>query len=371
MTRRELLAVLGTAPAWGSAQAPPAPVAIARARSYEDELNAVLNTMFDQLGGLGGLVKGKTVTVKLNLTGSPGLRFEGRPPGVTHYAHPRVAGAVAHLMGRAGARRVRFVESCWGTAGPLEEYLLDSGWNVRALAAAAPKVEFENTNSQGSSKGYARFKVPGGGRVFPAYDLNRAYEQTDVFVSLAKLKEHATCGVTLSLKNVFGTTPASIYGDDAGRDEPNENPTKGRLRVFHEGKRQPSASAPAELDPSSSRDPGYRVPHIVAELAAARPIHLAIIDGIETVAGGEGPWIEGLRRVQPGLLIAGFNPVSTDAVATAAMGFDPTARRGRPPFRACDNTLTLAEALGVGTADLNRIEVRGLALEAARYRFAR
>jgi uncharacterized protein (DUF362 family) len=326
--------------------------------------------MFDQLGGLGGLVKGKTVTIKLNLTGSPGLRVEGRPPGITHYTHPTVAGAVAHLLGRAGARRVRFVESCWGTGGPLEEYLLDSGWNVRALATAAARVEFENTNAQGNSKGYARLRVPGGGAIFAAYDLNRAYEDTDVFVSLAKLKEHAICGVTLALKNVFGITPASIYGDDAGRGEPNENPTKGRQYVLHEGKRPPSASALAELDPASSRDPGYRLPRIVAELAAARPIHLAIIDGIETVAGGEGPWNQGLRRVQPGLLIAGVNPVCTDAVATAAMGYGPAARRGEPPFPVSDNTLTQAERLGLGTADLKRIEVRGLSLERARFPFA-
>ena len=43
-------------------------------------------------------------------------------------------------MGRAGARRIRFVESAWATAGPLEEVMLDSGWNVRSLQAAAPGV---------------------------------------------------------------------------------------------------------------------------------------------------------------------------------------------------------------------------------------
>jgi len=370
MTRRELLTIVGAAPARAARQAPAAPVAIARARTYDEDLSGILGTMFDQLGGLGGLVKGKTVTVKLNLTGSPGLRLEGRPPGVTHYTHPRVAGALAQLLGRAGARRIRFVESCWGTGGPLEEYLLDAGWNVRTLANAAPGVEFENTNAQGRSKGYARFKVPRGGRIYPAYELNRAYQDTDVFVSLAKLKEHELCGVTLSLKNVFGITPASLYGDDAGREQPNESPTKGRQNVLHEGKRQPSANAPRELDPNSSRDPGYRLPRIVAELAAARPIHLAVIDGIQTLAGGEGPWIRGLRRVEPGLLIVGTNPVSTDAVATAAMGYDPAARRGQPPFPRADNTLTVAEGLGLGAADLKRIEVRGLALEEARFRFA-
>ena len=47
-----------------------------------------------------------------------------------------------------------------------------------------------------------------------------AYEDTDVFVSMAKLKNHDTCGVTLALKNCFGNTPASIYGDDALADQP-------------------------------------------------------------------------------------------------------------------------------------------------------
>ena len=59
----------------------------------------------------------------------------------------------------------------------------------------------------------------------------------------------------------------------------------------HVGKRQPSRSAPQELHFGVNHDPGYRVPHIVADLAAARPIDLAIIDGIESIAGGEGPWI--------------------------------------------------------------------------------
>ena len=71
--------------------------------------------------------------------------------------------------------------------------------------------------------------------MFPAYDLNHAYQDTDVFVSMAKLKNHATCGVTLSMKNCFGITPASIYGDDAGVDEPNENPNAGRVETMHEG----------------------------------------------------------------------------------------------------------------------------------------
>ncbi|MCC7498350.1 MAG: DUF362 domain-containing protein [Bryobacterales bacterium] len=354
LTRREWMAAAGGAAVSGlRAAAPASPVSVARCNSYDEDLAAVLGKMFDQLGGLERLVKGKTVTVKLNLTGNPALRFEGRPPGVTHYTHPKVVLAATYLMGRAGARRIRLVEGAAETAAPLEEYLLDSGWNVRRLKNIAAGVEFENTNVLGKNKQYGRLKVPGGGLIYPAYDVSPAYLDTDVFVSMAKLKEHGTCGVTLSLKNCFGITPASIYGDDAGVEEPNENPTKGRVKIFHGGQREPSKSAPQELDSHSSRAPGYRVPHIVAELTAARPVDLAIIDGVESIAGGEGPWIPGIRYVRPGVLIAGRNAVCTDAVGTAVMRVEEKA------FQHCSNTLLLAERMGVGTADRRRIEVLG------------
>jgi uncharacterized protein (DUF362 family) len=367
MTRRELLAL--PAAVWAAPAPAVRPVAVARCRSYDEDLAAVLSGMFDQLGGLAPLVRNKTVTIKLNLTGSPGLRLAGRPLGLTHYTHPRTALAMAALLGRAGARRIRFVESCWATAGPLDEFLLESGWNVRALRNAAPGVELKNTNGLGGEKGYARFRVPGGGLVFPAYDLHPAYRDTDVFVSMAKLKMHATTGVTLAMKNIFGITPASIYGDDAGESEPNEQPGKGRETVCHLGRRAPAKSAPREIDARSSRQPGYRMPRIVAELNAARPIDISFIDGISTVTGGEGPWIPGLRTVEPGLLVLGLNAVSTDAVAAALMGFDPRAPKGTAPFKDCDNMLLLAESLGLGSADLSRTDVRGLKLAEGVYRF--
>jgi len=376
MTRRQMLAMLGAAAlpvrkGFSAVQAPAAPVAIARCKTYDQDLVTSLSTMFDQLGGLQKLVKGKTVTVKLNLTGDPGLRLQGKPVGVTHYTHPTLIEAFLHLADQAGAKRIRLVESCWATAGPLEEYMLDSGWRVRRFQSAAKNVEFENTNALGAGKKYSRFKVPGDAYVFPGFDLNHAYEETDVFVSMAKLKNHATCGVTLSLKNCFGMTPASIYGEDAGQFEPNEKPGSGRGGVCHFGKRGPSKCSPQELHPDTPREGGYRIPRIVADLTAARPIDLAIIDGVETMIGGEGPWIKGVGYAQPGLLLAGLNPVCTDSVATSVMGYDPRADRGTLPFEKCDNTLKLAEGHGTGTTDLKRIEVIGVPIDQARFSFPR
>ena len=68
--------------------------------------------------------------------------------------------------------------------------------------------------------------------------------------------------------------------------------------------------------------------------------------------------------------VAGTNPVTTDAVSTAVMGYDPQAKRGTKPFATCDNTMLLAEAHGIGTTDLSRIDVRGVSIADARFRFA-
>ena len=106
-------------------------------------------------------------------------------------------------------------------------------WASLALAAVAfglspltekipaPLGHFLNVNT-----GSVFPLLPWGGYVFPYYVLNHSYEDTDVYVSLAKLKNHATAGVTLSLKNSFGIQPNSLYGDDAG----SEHATSARVR---------------------------------------------------------------------------------------------------------------------------------------------
>ena len=376
MNRRQWMytaaAGLGALPALrGQSQAPTSPVALARCRSYDaKELLPVMQKMFDQLGGLGKLVAGKTVAIKINLTGSPTYRIGHLALEDTHYTHPAVIAATAHLLQKAGAKRVRVLESPWATADPVEEYILRANWEPRDIIGAGPAVEFENTNYLGKGKKYSRMKVPFGGYIFPAFDLNHSYEDCDVFVSIAKMKEHATAGITLSMKNCFGLTPATIYGTGAGVDEPSIDPKGGRTLV-HSGFRQPSKSAPQEKDPKSPRQEGYRVPRTVVDLCGARPIHLAIVEGIKTMTGGEGPWIgEELTGVAPGVIAAGLNPVCTDAVCMALMGFDPMAERGTPPFEVCESIVHLAENAGLGTRDLKRIQVIGGAVADLKFDFA-
>ncbi|MEO8597761.1 MAG: DUF362 domain-containing protein [Candidatus Solibacter sp.] len=361
------LAAAGTQLRAAAPTAPTAPVAVAQVKTYDDHL-AVLGKMMDQLGGLGKLVKGKTVNIKINMTGEPNTRLGYLPPSRSYWTHPQTVGCMIRLLDKAGARRIRVVEGVGSWPNSLEEWMYRASWDIRALQTAAPRVEFVNSNLPYPGKTpYTRFKVPNGGHLFPAYDLSTVWAEGDVLVSVTKIKEHTTAGITLGMKNCFGITPGTIYGGGAGIDEPLPLPHGGRQEILHNGRRQPPKSALAEIDPKSPRQDTYRIPRCVADMSAALPIHLVVGEGIESMAGGEGPWSQDARPCAPGVIYAGTNVVTADAVGMALLGFDPMAERGTAPFERCDSSLKLSEALGVGTRDLKQIEVIGASIAQARF----
>jgi uncharacterized protein (DUF362 family) len=353
-----------SAPAVPASRRAEAKVAIVSCRSYGPEVGVSLKKCFDLLGGIGPLVKNKTVTVKLNLTNGSFAPFMDRPAGETFMTHPATAQALCALLFAAGAVRVRLVESMPRRA-ELASSLALGDWDLKAMEALG-KVEFENTRNLGAGKTYGHLRVPTGGYMFSSFEFNHAYADTDVMISLAKLKNHLTAGVTLSMKNMFGITPNSLYGDEAG----NEDATAGR-QCLHTSKGFEKLALPGLRGGITSADPTWRVPRIIVDICAARPVHLAVIDGITAMRGGEGPWCAEagpLKLTTPGVLIVGLNPVSTDAVGTAVMGYrDPRAARGVKPFGFCDNHLLMAEQAGLGIADLAQIDVRGVPLEKARF----
>ena len=338
-------------------------VALTRARSYGAEAAAAMRQALDLLGGIGSLVRGKTVTVKVNFTGWPIQGLFGRTAGETYVTHGDTALALAQILSENGSRRIRFVES-QAVALPLEDVVAAAGWDVRALQAIAG-VEFENTRNLGNGSQYARLAVPDGGRLFSHLDVNHSYADTDVFVSLCKMKEHATAaGITLSMKNLFGITPNSLYGSEgAGEDKlgyrgPIHGKAEGWVHLL-----------PGEKTGFEDQVVGVRVPRTIVDENLARPVHLAIVDGITTIRGGEGWWNAGIGPIDPGVIVAGFNALSTDAVAAAVMGFDARAAHYTAPFETRENHFLLAEQAGLGTADVTRIEVRGLRIADVRTPF--
>ena len=370
-TRRELLKNAGMigAAALGAGSvlkgdAPATPVAIARCRNYAD-FTKNLAAAFDQIGGIEKLVRGKTVGLKVNLTGNP--KNWPLTTDVPYRTNGETIASTVYLFAKAGARRVRIIESFFPADQDLALWAR-YGIDVNAINNLGVRVDWENVQNLGNFKQYVSLKVPWGGHMYPAYHLNQAFTQCDVYASLAKLKNHWIAGVTMSMKNNFGDTPCSLYGSDCGPDG-NERPTLERVMVMHQGKIKAPAGVDPELHPDSPRDPGYRVPRVTVDQIGIRPIDLAIIDGVETVRGGEGPWLQGLEKMTPGVIIVGRNPVCTDAVGMAVMSYDPRADRGTSPFIRGDNMLKLAESVGIGTTDLNRIEVVGMSIRAARINF--
>jgi uncharacterized protein (DUF362 family) len=355
-------------PADKSKDAPSSPVSVQRCEDYDPKnVRARLDAAIDQIGGLKKLVENKTVTIKINVTGGPAAGdLGGKAAFRTYHIHPNVLAATCAALHEAGAKRIYVVESQYSPKTP-EEVLSAGGWDVNAIKeAGGHKVFFEDTRNKGAFDGYSTLHAPWGGFLYPAFMLNQRYEKTDVFVSLSKLKDHLCAGVTLSIKNLFGCIPTSLYANDA----PNENTTSYRGDILHNAKRPVPAGVPDQRKDLVLRDKGWRcrVPRVTADVYGCRPVDLAILDGIETNRGGEGPWAKGVEPLTPHILAAGRNALCTDAVCTAIMGYNPMADHFTWPFPG-ENHLKLLNHVGAGVIDPAQIEVRGISIKEALYPF--
>ncbi len=383
LTRRAFLermagaatAAAGTGMAWASgapeAEGPVgrAPTSIGLCKRYEyPEVRRALGRMLDEIGGVRPLVRRRHVVVKLNLVNTSAEDVGGVPLWLTVTTHPVVAMALGSLLVESGARRVTFCDQLPFRALD-EEAFAGYGYDAKAFNQALDgRARFENTRNRGRHRQYAWVRVPGG-ELASAWEVNRTYVETDVLVSLGKLKSHISAGVTGGMKNLFGVPPSSLYSEDL-KGEPDEDAVGYRSTTLHSCVRRPLTSAESVTGRSIEGDHGYNVPRFIVDLAAAFPIDLVVIDGISTLQTAEGWWIGSMVSVtHPGLLIAGRNPVCTDAVAAAVMGFNPDAPDRTFPFVNGANHLALARRRGLGENRLNRLEIAGVGLDAARFEF--
>jgi hypothetical protein len=103
-------------------------------------------------------------------------------------------------------------------------------------------------------------------------------------------------------------------------------------------------------------------------LAAARPVNLAVVDGIKSCVGGEGPWVTNFALASKHVLIAGLDPVATDSIAANIMGLNAAAKSlplpgpltvGTNTSSICDSYLYLLNQKGAGTNQLSQIQLVG------------
>lgn len=314
-------------------------VAIARASNYAPKLvRQQVQATLDQIGGIADILKhGNRAAIKVNITGSKQMQqVNGLPEIETYHTHPEVVRAVGQLLRDAGITKLYIVEAVYAKA-----HWHDYGWDEVAQSLGATLVDL---NDPAPYNDFAATPVPETPNIYDKFTFNHVLSDIDVFVSVPKMKCHNTCGVTHALKNLVGLVPFRFYRMNE-KDE------------YRSGFHGPQNETPK------------RLPGVIMDLNRARPVNLAVIDGIMTVEGGEGPWVQGLNQLKPGVLIAGKDPVAADAVATAVMGFDPQAEFPNPPFVHAYNHLNMARRLGLGTNALDEIKVVGAKIADVRTQF--
>lgn len=314
-------------------------VAIGRVASYErDAVEAQLQTVLDQLGGLSDVVKpGDRVAIKPNLTGGVKAgQLLGISPEESFVTHPEVVRALVKQVQAAGAKEVFIVEAVY-------EWESYRAWGYEALANDLGVTLIDLNDTQPYDDFLEAF-VGADSFIYDKFTFNPILTEVDVFMSVSKMKNHYLAGVTHTLKNLYGLVPYRFY---------RLNKADEYRSGFHGAEAQTR----------------QRLPRIIVDLNRARPIHFSLIDGIKTTQGGEGPWISSLAPIAPGVLVAGKNPVATDAVATAVMGHDPTGDYPNSPFVRCDNHLNLAASAGLGPNRLEAIEVLGAAIDDVKIQF--
>ncbi len=244
-------------------------VFIARASSYQADIESVIAAGLLELGHDRSWARGKSVLLKPNLV-------EPSRQAQEINTHPLVIRAAAEVFRSWGAREVVVAE------GPGHcrdaQWVLDESGLGEVLKRS--RLEFIDLNHD-----EVRF-VPNrlGRGSLPRLALPQSLVTADLIVSMPKLKTHHWAGVTLSLKNLFGVMPGVVYG--------------WPKNVLHY-----AGIGPCILDIA----------------AAVRP-HLAIVDGIIGMEG-DGP-IMGTPR-QSGFLAMGTNLPAVDATCARLMRIDP------------------------------------------------
>jgi len=244
-------------------------VFIAKAASYDDDLERKVRDGLAELGILSATIAGKTVLLKPNL-----VEPNRTVPHIN--THPALVRATAEVFRSLGASEV-FVAEGQGHCRD-SDWVLDESGLADVLSEA--KLEFVDLNHD------EVFLTPNRLRFtkLRRFGLPAALKRADIVVSMPKLKTHHWAGVTLSMKNLFGVMPGVYYGWP-------------KNVLHHAG-----------------------IPESILDITATVRPHLAIIDGIVAMEG-DGPIMGTAKHV--GAVVMGTNLPAVDATGARLMGIDP------------------------------------------------
>ncbi len=246
-------------------------VSIVPCSDYSDVKNEIKEAL-DLIGGLEKIiVPGSRVLLKPNVLAI-------RPPEDAVTTHPAVVSALCELVSEAGG--IPVIGDGSGITRPdstaTAEALRVSGIEAVASACGVELINFETS-------GFVEVDVPGG-RQFSRLYISKAILEADVIISLPKLKTHELTLYTGAVKNFFGTVPRKIRKQAHFLED---------RELFGEA--------------------------LVDIYSFIKP-HLAVMDG---VVGMEGDGPAGGTPAYAGVVMASYDCVALDMVASELIGFDP------------------------------------------------
>jgi uncharacterized protein (DUF362 family) len=301
-------------------------VATANVSTYDYQtLRQNIESMFNALGGISDIASGKTVGMKVNLTGGKESAKTAPPAVELFWTHPEIVKVVGELAKDAGAKNIYIIEAIYDW-----ESYNNFGFKDVADHLGATLIDL---NAKTPYKDFVERPVGDGWLIYEKFTQNAILNDIDCMISLPKTKQHATAGFTNAMKNYIGSVPLGVYG-----------PGSGSRQLLHSHR---------EIDDN----PNSNLRRIVLDLNGATRIHLSVSDAIKTALKGEGPWIGGFKSATFNKLIASKDRVAGESVSCQAIGFDPMVADNTGVFKGGINYLRLAQEKGLGTYDLSQIEV--------------
>jgi len=274
-----------------------------------DDVERSVRRAVNLIGGLPDIIESRSkVLIKPNLF----------PPGVDFRTGANVNPLVVSTLIRelkSITEDITIVESNFG-----------GGWpSLRDLDKVYKLPQYDMLSRSGArllnlSKDAGRRVEMPEAKVLDGFSFPETILDADAIVNVAVVKVHHLTTVTLGIKNLYGLIP----------------------------------------DPSKRENLHGQIDDVLCDLAGFFKPVLTVLDGSVGMEGGFSPCFGVSARF--GVIVAGYDLVSTDAVCSYLMGYNPSEIR-RP------NPIWKAHLRGLGTADLGQIEIVGEDAQSLRRRF--
>lgn len=300
--------------------------------SYE-QIEAMVRKAIELQGGLDGVVaKGNKVMIK------PNIVEKNTPSGLGTNTDVRVVKALIKILAEHTENDVEIIVaegsprkdyddpassvSCWEATG-YRDLLNDTSlaginfylFNLNQTYNDLEKIDLD-TDGSAAPHGYS-------------YLIHKKELEVDVYITVPVLKIHDT-GITSALKNQIGTAPGAYYGYN-----------KMGGSAYYGG---------------LVHDVGHRrwTTEEIVDLSTIAGIDFVVVDAIMCLESSKT--YNGSNQVRFNTIIAGVDPVAVDNVCARLFYLNP------------DDIahITLAEKMGLGTNDPEKIEVYGASIDNVR-----